>query len=676
VASAQSLEERCIDTIRFLAVDGVQKANSGHPGMPMGAAPIAHTLFTRHLHFDPADPAWPDRDRFVLSAGHASMLLYSLLHLTGYDVTLDDLRAFRQWESKTPGHPEYGRTPGVETTTGPLGQGFANAVGIAVAERFLAATFNGDGPVVVDHFTYVLAGDGDMMEGVSGEAASFAGHQRLGKLIVLYDDNHITIDGPTDLAFTEDVCARFEAYRWHVQRVGDGTDVEAIDAAVRAAKAEAGRPSFIAVRTHIAFGSPNKQDTAGAHGAPLGPDEVKLTKENRGWPLEPTFLVPDEVRAFYEEAARRGAAAHTAWRERHAAWSAADPARAARWDDAWQRRLPDDWDADLPVFEPEDGAVATRSASGKTINALAPHLPTLIGGSADLAPSNNTLIKEAADQQVATPAGRNFHFGVREHAMAAIGNGMALHGGVRPYVATFFVFVDYMRPAIRLSAVMKRPVVYVLTHDSVGVGEDGPTHQPIEHLAILRATPGFTDIRPADANETVEAWKLALRNDGPTGLMLTRQNVPTIDRETYAPASDIARGAYVLADSDGGSEPDLILLASGSEVQLALAAHERLVADGVRSRVVNMASFALFEAQDEAYRESVLPAACDRRLAVEAGASLGWHRWVGPAGEIIALDRFGASAPAGTIFEQLGVTADNVYQRAKVLLAAAAPVRD
>jgi transketolase len=669
VAGASTLEERCIDTIRFLAVDGVQKANSGHPGMPMGAAPIAFTLFTRHLRFDPTDPRWPDRDRFVLSAGHASMLLYSLLHLTGYDVTQDDLKSFRQWGSKTPGHPEYGDTPGVETTTGPLGQGFANAVGMAVTERFLAAAFNGDGPDVVDHFTYVLAGDGDMMEGVSGEAASFAGHQKLGKLIVFYDDNHITIDGPTDLAFTEDVCARFAAYGWHVQRLGDGNDVSVIDAAIDAAKAETGRPSLIAVRTHIAFGSPNKHDTAGAHGSPLGPDEVTLTKDNLGWPLEPTFLVPDDVKAFYEEAARRGTAAHAAWKERLETWRAADPARARTWDDAWARHLPEAWDADLPLFRPEDGALATRVASGKVINALAPHLPTLIGGSADLAPSNNTLIKDVPDQQVATPEGRNFHFGVREHAMASIGNGMALHGGVRPYVATFFVFTDYLRPAFRLSAIMKQPIVYVLTHDSVGLGEDGPTHQPIEHLAMMRATPGFTDIRPADANETVEAWKLALRHDeGPVALILTRQNVPTIDRSTYAPASGVARGAYVLADAGGNGFPDVILLASGSEVQHALAAHERLVSDGVHSRVVNMASFELFAAQDDAYREGVLPASCRRRLAVEAGASLGWHRWIGEEGQMIALDRFGASAPGGTIFEQLGFTAENVYQRAKALL--------
>jgi transketolase len=675
VASELTLEERCVDTIRFLAVDGVEKAKSGHPGMPMGAAPLAHTLFTRHLRFDPADPAWPDRDRFVLSAGHASMLLYSLLHLTGYDVSLDDLRAFRQWGSKTPGHPEFGHTPGVETTTGPLGQGFANAVGMAIAERFLGATFNGDGPAVVDHFTYVLAGDGDMMEGISGEAASLAGHQQLGKLIVLYDDNHITIDGSTDLAFTEDVGARFAAYGWHVQRVADGNDVEAIDRAIAAAKAETGRPSLVAVRTHIGCGSPNKQDKAGAHGAPLGADEVKLTKEACYWPLEPAFFVADDVKSFYEEAARRGAAAHAAWRERHAAWSAADPARAAAWDDAWARRLPAGWDADLPVFAADEAPVATRAASGKVINAVAPHVPTLLGGSADLAPSNNTLIKDVADQQAVTPAGRNFHFGVRELAMAAIGNGMAAHGATRPYVATFFVFVDYMRPAMRLSALMGLPVTYVLTHDSVGVGEDGPTHQPIEHLAMLRATPNFIDLRPADANETVEAWKFALEQTGaPVGLMLTRQNLPTIDRSVYAPASGIRRGAYVLADAAGEGAPDLIIMASGSEVQHALAAHLRLVAEGVKSRVVNMASFRLFERQDAAYRASVLPAACRRRLAVEAAASFGWDRWVGESGEILAIDRFGASAPAGTIFEQFGFTADNVYQRAKALLSAAAPV--
>jgi transketolase len=544
---------------------------------------------------------------------------------------------------------------------------------MAVTERFIGATFNGDGPRVMDHFTYALAGDGDMMEGISSEAASFAGHQKLGKLVVLYDDNHITIDGSTDLAFTEDVCARFEAYHWHVQKVADGNDVEAIDAAISAAKAETGRPSFIAVRTHIGCGSPNKQDTAGAHGAPLGVEEVKLTKEACGWPLEPDFFVAGDVKAFYEEAGQRGAAAHRAWSERLATWHAADAARAAEWDTAWSRQLPSGWDADLPVFKPEDGALATRSASGKAINALAPHLPTLIGGSADLAPSNNTWIKDVPDQQAATPEGRNFHFGVRELAMAAMGNGMAVHGGVRPYVATFFVFVDYMRPAMRLAALMGLPVTYVLTHDSIGVGEDGPTHQPIEHLAMLRATPNFTDLRPADANETIEAWKIALQHDdGPVGLMLTRQNLPTIDRDKYAPASGIARGAYVLGDAAGDAVPDVILIGSGSEVPLVLEAHERLVAEGVRSRVVNLASWRLFERQDAAYRESVLPPACRRRLAVEAGVTFGWERWVGDGGEVIGLDHYGASAPAGTLFKEWGFTADNVYQRARALLERAA----
>lgn len=675
------LEQRCINTIRFLSADAVQQANSGHPGLPMGAAAMAHALFTRHLRFDPADPVWPDRDRFVLSAGHGSMLLYSLLHLTGYDVSRDDLKAFRQWESKTPGHPEYGHTPGVETTTGPLGQGIATAVGMALAERFLATTFNA--AAVQDHFTYVLAGDGDMMEGVSAEAASFAGHQGLGKLIVLYDDNHITIDGSTDLAFTEDVCARFEAYGWQVQKVGDGNDVDAVDAALAAAKAEGDRPSLIAVRTHIGFGSPNRQDTSKAHGEPLGAGELALAKQNLGCPLEPSFCVTDDVKAFYEAAGARGAAAHTAWRVRHAVWSAADAVRAAAWDAAWSGTLPEGWETDLPVYKPEDGGLATRAASGQVINAVAPHLPGLIGGSADLAPSNNTWIKGEAAQQAATPAGRNLHFGVREHAMAAIANGMALHGGLRPYIATFFVFTDYMRPAMRLAALMGQPVIYVLTHDSIGLGEDGPTHQPVEHLAMLRATPGWTELRPADANETVEAWKIALsKTDGPVGLILTRQNLPTIDRGQYGPASGVARGAYVLADAGGdptelvAAGPEIILIASGSEVPLALAAHERLVADGVHSRVVNLASWRLFQDEDSTYRESVLPAACRRRLAVEAACTFGWERWIGDEGDVIGFDRFGASAPANILWEQFGFTADHVYARASALLGRGALIAD
>jgi transketolase len=671
------LEQRCTDTIRFLSADAVQQANSGHPGLPMGAAAMAHVLFTRHLRFDPADSDWPDRDRFVLSAGHGSMLLYSLLHLTGYDLGLDDLRAFRQWGSRTPGHPEYGHTAGVETTTGPLGQGLATAVGMAVAERFLASTFNDD-LALQDHHTFVLAGDGDMMEGVSGEAASFAGHQGLGKLTVLYDDNKITIDGATDLAFTEDVCRRFEAYGWHVQKVGDGNDLDAIDAALAAAKAETDKPSLIAVRTQIGFGSPNRQGTSKAHGEPLGADELRLSKENRGWPLEPSFLVEPEVKSFYEAAAARGAAEHEAWRARLAAWRSADAQRADAWDGVWAAALPQGWDADLPTFAPGAAPVATRAVSGKVINAVAPHLPGLMGGSADLAPSNNTWIAGEADQQAASPSGRNMHFGVREHAMAAIANGMALHGGLRPYVATFFVFTDYMRPAMRLAALMGQPVIHVLTHDSIGLGEDGPTHQPVEHLALLRATPGWVDLRPADANETVEAWKVALAEQHrPIALVLTRQALPVIDREKYGAAAGIAQGAYVLADTDDAeATPEIVIIASGSEVPLALEAHERLAAEGVRSRVVNMASWRLFQDQDGDYRESVLPAACRRRLAVEAGCTFGWERWVGDEGEAIGLDRFGASAPAKTLFEQFGFTTDQVYERAQALLAKGALTAD
>jgi transketolase len=664
-----AFEQKCINTIRFLAVDAVQKANSGHPGMPMGAAPMGYVLFTRHLRFDPQDPEWPDRDRFVLSAGHGSMLLYALLHLTGYDLSLDDLKAFRQWGSRTPGHPEYGHTPGVETTTGPLGQGFASAVGMAVAERFLGATFNGDGSAVMDHFTYVIAGDGDLMEGVSSEAASFAGHQQLGKLIVLYDDNDISIDGSTDLAFTEDVPARFEAYHWHVQRVADGKDLEAIDAAITAAKAETARPSFIAVRTHIGFGSPHKQDTSKAHGEALGADEVKLTKENLGWPLEPAFLVPDDVKAFFEESGARGAAAHAAWSDRYQAWRAADEARAQTWDDAWSRTLPHGWDADLPVFTTDD-KLATRAASGKVIEALVGHLPTLVGGSADLTPSNNTRFTGADDQQAASPAGRYIRFGVREHAMASMANGLVVHGGLRAYVATFFVFTDYMRAGMRMAAIMGQPVIHILTHDSVGLGEDGPTHQPIEHVAILRATPNWVELRPADGNETVEAWKIALRRlDGPTALLLSRQGLPTVDRAKYAPAAGVARGAYILADAGTQGAPDVILLASGSEVQLCLEAYERLAAEGVGARVVSMPSWELFEQQDQAYRDEVLPPACLRRLAVEAATRFGWERWVGWHGAVLGIDRFGASAPGATVLEKLGFTAENVYARACSLLA-------
>jgi transketolase len=683
--SAQPLQERCINAIRFLSADAVQKANSGHPGLPMGAAAMAFALWTRHLKHDPADPDWPDRDRFVLSAGHGSMLLYSLLHLTGYAVSLDDIKGFRQLDSITPGHPEHGLTPGVATTTGPLGQGISTAVGMALAESHLAAMYNLPGHDVVDHFTYVLASDGDMMEGVSSEASSLAGALGLAKLIVLYDDNHISIDGSTDLAFHDDVPARYAAYGWHVQRIEDGNDVDAVDTAIAAAKAETDRPSFIAVRTHIGFGAPRKQDTAKAHGEPLGVDELRAAKEKLGWPLEPDFFVPEDVAAFFRGAVDAGAAARADWQRRVAAWKAERPELAAQWERTIERRLPEGWDADLPVFSSEDGGLATRAASGKAINSFAGHLPELIGGSADLTPSNNTFIDGAGEFSRTDRAARNLHFGVREHAMAAACNGMAVHGGLRPYCGTFFAFVDYMRASLRMAAIMRVPVVHVLTHDSIGLGEDGPTHQPIEHLAILRATPGWTVIRPADANETVFAWKMALRHDGgPVGLVLTRQKLPTFDRKRFAPAAGVEYGGYVLADwtwRDGespgeagavptsGEPPEIILIGSGSEVQHAVGAWERLVGEGVRARVVNLASWEIFARQQQSYREDVLPPAVTCRLAVEAATTFGWERWVSLEGDVIGLDHFGASAPAERLFERFGFTAENVYDRARLLLA-------
>jgi len=693
-ASAQTLQERSIDTIRFLAVDAVEKARSGHPGLPMGAAAMAYALWTRHLRHDPADPAWPDRDRFVLSAGHGSMLLYALLHLTGYDVSLDDLKAFRQLDGITPGHPEYRVTPGVETTTGPLGQGLSTAVGMAIAEARLAAMFNQPGHAVVDHRTFVLASDGDLMEGVAAEAASLAGHLALGKLIVLYDDNRISIEGSTDLAFTEDREARFRAYEWHVQRVADGNDVDAVSAAVEAAIAETAAPSLIAVRTHIGYGAPHRQDTAKAHGEALGPEETLAAKENLGWPAEPTFLVPDDVREHFREALGCGAELHKAWDERVAAWRAACPQVAADWDRVWSHGLPDGWDADLPSFDPADGGVATRAAAGKALNAIAARVPELFGGSADLAPSNNTLIAGGGDFSRADRGGRNLHFGVREHAMAAACNGMALHGGLRPYAGTFFVFADYMRPALRLGALVEAPVVYVLTHDSIGLGEDGLTHQPIEHLAMMRATPHWTIVRPADGNEAAVAWRMALRHEGgPIGLVLTRQKLPTIDRTRYAPAAGLEYGGYVLADwswderfgapagtprepgavPDADELPQVVLLATGSEVQYALGAWDRLATDGVRARVVDLGCWEVFARQDTAYRDAVLPPSVRARLSVEAGATFGWERWVGLDGVSIGIDRFGASAPAGRLFERFGFSTEHVYERALALLARSAP---
>jgi len=660
------LDQLCINTIRTLAMDAVQKANSGHPGLPMGMADVAYVLWTRFLKHNPANPGWPNRDRFVLSAGHGSMLLYSLLHLTGYDLPLEELKSFRQWGSRTPGHPEYGLTPGVETTTGPLGQGFANGVGMAMAERFLAATFNRPGFPIFDHYTYAIVSDGDLMEGISHEAASLAAHLGLGKLVYLYDDNGISIEGSTDITFTEDVPARFRAYSWHVQEV-DGYDLKGIEAAVRSAQEEMERPSLIVCHTHIAYGSPNKQDKASAHGEPLGEEEVRLTKEALGWPATAHFLIPDEALAVFRQAVEQGREAEARWRETFERYRAAYPDEAAQLEALWAGKLPEGWTDVLPTFSSESGPMATRQASGAVLNALAPVLPTLVGGSADLAPSNNTLLKGYPDFQQATPAGRNLHFGVREHAMGAILNGLALHGGVLPYGGTFLVFADYMRPAVRLAAMMHLPVVYVWTHDTVWIGEDGPTHQPIEHLAALRAIPNLTIIRPADANETAGAWRVALeRRAGPTGLALTRQKLPVLFETNRDAAKKVARGAYVLVDSSG--IPDVILVGAGSEVHLALGARDLLAQKGIAVRVVSMPSWELFDAQPAAYRESVLPPQVTARLAIEAGVTQGWAKYVGPAGDVMGLERFGASAPYKVLMEKFGFTAEAVAERALRLL--------
>ena len=663
------IDERTINTIRCLAMDAVERAESGHPGMPMGAAPMAYVLWTRYLRHNPSDPDWFDRDRFILSAGHGSMLLYALLHLTGYDLSMEELKNFRQWGSKTPGHPENHLTSGVEVTTGPLGQGFANGVGMALAERYLAAEFNTDDIPLVDHYTYGIVSDGDLMEGVAAEAASLAGHQGLGKLVYLYDDNEISIDGDTDLAFTEDVGARFEAYDWHVQRVGDGTDLEAIDDAIAAARAETDRPSLIMVSTHIGYGSPNKQDTAAAHGAPLGPDEVRRTKRNLGWPEEKTFFVPDEVYDHMRLARERGAEWQEAWEETRAAYEDRHPDRHDRFDRWVRGELPDGWDDDLPSYKAGD-EVPTRNASGDALDALVPASEgLLLGGSADLSGSNRTQADGQVDHQKSQAEGSYVHFGVREHAMAGAANGMALHGGVRPYVGTFLIFTDYLRPSLRLAALSEIPVVFVMTHDSIGLGEDGPTHQPIEHLAMLRATPNVTVIRPADAPEVAEGWRAALqREEGPTVLVLTRQSVPVLDREERNDERGLHRGAYVLSDDEG--TPDVILMGTGSEVQHAVRAATTLRAeDGLRVRVVSMPSWSLFEQQPESYREEVLPSSVDARVAIEAGATLGWERFVGSEGTTIGLDRFGASAPGGKNMEAFGFTPASVTEAARDVLS-------
>jgi len=658
------LETLAINTIRTLAMDAIQKANSGHPGLPMGTAPMAYALWQRHLRHNPRNPHWANRDRFILSAGHGSMLIYSLLYLTGYDVSLDDIKNFRQWGSITPGHPEVHLTPGIEVTTGPLGQGAANAVGMALAEAFLAKHFNREGHTVVDHNTYAIVSDGDMMEGVSMEASALAGHWGLGKLLFLYDDNKITLDGKADMTFTEDIPARFKAWNWHVQTVSDGNDVNAIDAAIQAAQAVTDQPSIICVRTIIGYGSPNKSGTSKAHGSPLGADEIKLTKEALGWPQE-DFYVPGESLEHWREALEKGAKAESDWQAKFDSWRTAYPDLAAEWDTAFAGELPDDWDVDIPVF-PADKEVATRIASGKVLNAIAKRIPTMIGGDADLAGSTKTLIDGEPNTGQNHPAERNLRFGVREHGMGAIVNGLGLHGGIiRPYSATFLTFSDYMRGAIRLGALSAVPAIYVFTHDSIGLGEDGPTHQPIEHVMALRTIPQLHVFRPADANESAAAWRTAMTLEGPSVLIFTRQDLPVFaDAEQVH--TGVAHGGYVLADCEG--TPKVILLSSGSEVHIAHAAYKSLIAEGVKVRLVSLPCWSLFDSQDDAYKESVLPKAITARVSIEAGVTLGWQKYVGTAGITIGIDKFGASAPYERIYMEYGLTPDHVITAAKSLI--------
>jgi len=664
------LDRLAANVIRGLAMDGVQKANSGHPGMPMGMASVAHVLWTRFLRHNPADPKWFNRDRFVLSGGHGSMLIYSLLHLSGYDLPMEQIKQFRQLGSITPGHPEMGLTPGVEVTTGPLGQGFATGVGLALAEAFLAANFNQPGYLIVDHFTYVFAGDGDLEEGISHEAASLAGHLRLGKLIYFYDDNSITIDGPTSLSYSDNASLRFEAYGWHLQQV-DGHDMLAIDGAIRAAQAVLDRPSLIICRTHIAYGSPNMQDSAEAHGAPLGEAEVHLTKQALGLPPDEQFWIPDDVLARNRSALSRGNEMQSAWSELFARYRAEHPELAGSLEQVLppEGKPPAGWESALPTWEPGT-SLATRSASGKVLDAIASLIPTLIGGSADLTPSNNTRPKGAVDITPGDFRGRYIRFGVREHAMGAILNGLALHGGLFPYGGTFLVFSDYMRPAVRLAALMKVPSIFVWTHDSVGVGEDGPTHQPVEHAAALRAIPGLTVIRPADANETAAAWHYALTHrDGPVALLLSRQNLPVLPQTpAQTVVASLTRGAYVVTDAPDG-KPDVILIATGSEVSVAVGARDLLARQGVQARVVSMPSWELFEAQEIAYRDSVLPPGIRARVAVEAGVTMGWERYVGSEGAMVGINRFGESGKGPAVMAHLGITPENVAQHALALIA-------
>ncbi len=659
------LDQLCINTIRMLAVDAVEKARSGHPGMPMEASDMGYILWTRFLKHNPANPKWPNRDRFVLSAGHGSMLLYALLHLTGYEVSLEDIRQFRQWNSITPGHPEYGHTPGVETTTGPLGQGFANGVGMAMAHEYLAQYFNRPRYPLVDYLIYGFVSDGDMMEGVSSESASIAGHLGLGRLIYVYLDNRITIEGSTELAFTEDVAKRFDAYGWHVQKI-DGYDHAQILSALSAAQEEVNKPSLIIARTHIGYGSPNKQDSASAHGEPLGSEEALLVRERFNWP-EALFHVPEEALAHFRTCLDRGRALEEEWIRLFDAYASEYPDLARSWKACHEGKWPEGWEADFPIFEPDQGSIATRSASGKVLEAIAPRLYALLGGSADLAPSTKTYVKGLGVIKV-DPCGRNIHFGIREHAMGGILNGIALSGALVPYGATFLVFSDYMRPSIRLAALMKLPVIYVFTHDSIAVGEDGPTHQPVEQLAALRAIPNLTVVRPADANETVSAWQFALnRKEGPTALILTRQKVPIIDQDRFASPGGVLRGAYILAESPQNT-PQALILASGSEVHVALAAYQKLAEEGIPVRVVSMPSWEVFEAQETAYREAVLPAKVMARLAIEAAVPMGWERYIGDRGKVIGIERFGASAPGSVVLERFGFTPETVVAAIKEML--------
>ncbi|MBL8024490.1 MAG: transketolase [Elusimicrobia bacterium] len=659
------IDRLCVNTLRFLAVDAVEKANSGHPGTPMEAAGLGYVLWTRLLKHNPVDPQWPNRDRFVLSAGHASMLLYGLLHLTGYDLPLEELKNFRQWGSRTPGHPEVGHTVGVETTTGPLGQGFGNGVGMAMAERLLADRFNRPSFPIVDHCVWAFVSDGDLMEGVVAEAASLAGHLKLGKLKYVYLDNQITIEGSTGLAFSENVAQRFEAYGWRVLHVPNPEDLATVQSVFETARDISDQPTLIIARTHIGFGSPNKQDTADAHGSPLGPKETTLTKQNLGWPESPPFHIPEEARDQWAKTSHRGREAQSQWETMLSHYKRAHPDLYKEWDSLKNTTLSEGWDKALPTFKPGD-SLATRQASGKIINALAPHLKALVGGSADLAPSNNTAIDREGDFS-SSATGRNLHFGIREHAMGSVMNGMALSGGVIPFGATFLTFADYMRPAIRLAALMKLGIIYVFTHDSIGVGEDGPTHQPVEHLASLRSIPGLSVIRPADANETTQAWRSAIeRRHGPTALILSRQKLPTWDRSVYASAEGVLRGGYRMTEE---GPVDVLLIATGSEIPLAMTANLKMRDEGISSAVINMASLNLFEKQDKAYQESVLPPSVRARVIVEAGVSFGWHRYAGPEGELVTLDRFGASAPGEIALEKLGFTVNAVIQAAHQSLA-------